>query len=77
MCSILANNTVNLNITKKNKSHLSEFFSILCVFPLLFPDFSSLFKIQTFPWLENAFQFFQVFQSEWELCASDYFSVHF
>ena len=30
---------------------------------MIFPDFSSLFKI---PWLENAFPFFQVFQSEWE-----------
>ena len=30
---------------------------------MIFPDFYSLFKI---PWLENAFPFFQVFQSEWE-----------
>ena len=31
---------------------------------MIFPDFSNLFKI---PWQENAFPFFQVFQSEWEL----------
>ena len=36
-----------------------DFSSILCDFL----DFSTLFKI---PWLENAFPFSQVFQSEWE-----------
>ena len=44
------------------------FISIYLSFPVfcvVFPDFSSLFKI---PWLENAFPFSQVFQSEWEPC---------
>ena len=43
--------TVHLNITKIPNNiylNLSQFSSILCGFPWLFPDFSSLFKI---PWL--------------------------
>ena len=36
---------------------------------MILPDFSSLFQNSlTFPWLENAFPFSQVFQSEWEPC---------
>ena len=40
-----------------------ELSSILCDFPWLF---WSVQNSLTFPWLENAFSFFQVFQSEWE-----------
>ena len=40
-----------------------QFSSILCGFPRLF---QSVQNSLTFPWLENAFPFFQVFQSEWE-----------
>ena len=42
--------------------YTSPTFPVFCV---IFPDFSSLFKI---PWLKNTFPFFQVFQSEWESC---------
>ena len=43
--------------------NLSQFSRILCDFPWLF---QSVQNSLTFPWLENAFPFFQVFQSEWE-----------
>ena len=42
-----------------------EFSSILCDFPWLF---QSVQNSLTFSWLENAFPFFQVFQSKWEPC---------
>ena len=60
---------MSLKISNNIYLNLSQFSSILCGFPWLFPDFSkSVQNSLTFPWLENAFQFFQVFQSEWEPC---------
>ena len=66
--------TVHLNITKISNNiylNLSQFSSILCGFPWLF---QSVQNSLTFPWLENAFPFFQVFQvfqSEWEPWSRD------
>ena len=55
--------TVHLIITKNIINNICLKFPTFPVFHLIFPDFSSLFKI---PWQENAFPFLQVFQLEWE-----------
>ena len=56
--------TFHLNITKIINNvclNFPNFSSFLFV-----PDFSSLFKIPTFPWLENAFLFFPSFPVQME-----------